>query len=77
MWNVLAKMDVLEELRVRLRPPLVGWIGPKERHILDSIWKLPKPLKVFDVEVPWISPGRGQETDEAGEKDACLEELNR
>ena len=66
MWSALLKMDALEELRVRVRPPQNGWIGMEERDILESMGKFPKPLKVFDVELPRISnTGTVHDPDEA------------
>ena len=65
MWNALLKMDALEELRVRVRPPHNDWAGSKESDILDSMRNFPKALKVFDVELPCINNGKFHEADDA------------
>lgn len=64
MWTALLEMDGLEELRVRIRPPHNGWVGPWESDVLASMRKFPKPLTVFDVELPRINTGSSHESDE-------------
>jgi hypothetical protein len=66
MWDIIATMQGLEEVRVRFRSSLHGWMGWKEKDILDPLWKVTRPLKVFDVEARWTTAEMGFETDEKG-----------
>lgn len=63
MWDVIAGMRGLEEVRVRFRAPWVGWTV---KGMLDPLWRVTKPLRVFVVEAPWIAEEMGSETDEEG-----------
>ena len=44
-------MEGLEEIRVRFRNPVEGWMGWSEEEVLRPLWKIRWPLKVFEVEV--------------------------
>ena len=50
-WDAVAKMAGLEEIRVRLRNPVEGWMGWSEEEVLRPLWNIRMPLKVFEVEV--------------------------
>jgi hypothetical protein len=63
MWDVIADMQSLEEVRVRFRSRFRGWMGWKEEDILDPLWKVTRPLKVFNVEAPWTAADMGYKTD--------------
>jgi hypothetical protein len=60
MWDVIANMQGLEEVRVRFRSRFHGWMGWKEEDILDPLWKVTRPLK---VEAPWTAADIGYKTD--------------
>jgi hypothetical protein len=66
MWDVIANMEGLEEVRVKFRSPFRTWMGWEERDVLDPLRKVTRPLRVFDVEAPWIAAEMGFETDEMG-----------
>ena len=64
MWEALLEMDGLEELRVRVRPPQSGGAGPWESDVIASMRTFPRPLKVFDVELPRVNTEISRESDE-------------
>jgi hypothetical protein len=43
-------MEGLEEIRVRFRNPVEGWMGWSEEEVFRPLWKIRRPLKVFEVE---------------------------
>ena len=52
MWDVIAGMQGLEEVRVRFRAPWMGWTV---KDMLDPLWRVKRPLRAFVVEAPWIA----------------------
>jgi hypothetical protein len=61
MWHVIADMQGLEKVRIRFRAPCVGWTV---EDVLDPLWSVTRPLRVFDVDAPWIAEEMGSEADE-------------
>jgi hypothetical protein len=49
-WEAVAKMEGLEEVRVRFRTLVEGWMGSSEREVLQQLWKVRREMKVFEVE---------------------------
>lgn len=68
MWDVIVNMQGLQEIRVRFRSPFHDWKGWKGKDILDPMWKIARPLKVFEVDAPWIAAEMSFETDETRKK---------
>jgi len=60
VWNIIAAMDNLIEVKVFLQDPgFPEWDGMQclclpEREILAPLWKVKRRLKVFDMNVPWV-----------------------
>jgi hypothetical protein len=50
MWNIIARMESLEQVRVTFRFPLDGWLGWSEKKVLDPLWEVTRPMRVFEVE---------------------------
>ena len=50
MWNIIARMVSLEQVRVTFRFPLRGWFGWSEKKVLDPLWEVTRPMRVFEVE---------------------------
>jgi len=51
MWDIIAEMQGLRKLRIKFRPPTIGfrdWVG---MDVLQPLWKVTGPLEVFEVEV--------------------------
>jgi len=49
MWNIIARMESLEQVRVTFRFPLDGWLGWSEKTVLDPLWEVTRPMRVFEV----------------------------
>lgn len=49
-WEAIAKMEGLQEIRVHFRNPTDGWMDLVEAKVLEPLWKVKTPLKVFEVE---------------------------
>lgn len=71
MWDTIAEMKGLEEIRVRFLE--MGYaaqvVKGKERVILEpmcavGVWR---DLRLFEVEVPWKAPDPSEEDDDVGE----------
>lgn len=43
-------MEGLKEIRVRFRSPAEGWMGWSEKEVLEPLFLVSGPLKVFEVE---------------------------
>ena len=65
MWDVITNMQG-QEVRVRLRSPFHGWIGWKWKDASGPQKKVTGPLKVFNVEAPWIAAEMDFKTDKVG-----------
>jgi hypothetical protein len=52
MWNLISAMHGLEEIRVSFRLLVDGWMGWTENEVLEPLYKVRQPLKVFEVEMP-------------------------
>lgn len=50
MWDIITGMESLEEIRVKFRFPLNGWLGWSEKKVLDPLWMVTRPIRVFEVE---------------------------
>jgi hypothetical protein len=50
MWDIITGMESLEEIRVKFRFPLNGWLGWSEKKVLDPLWMVTRPMRVFEVE---------------------------
>jgi hypothetical protein len=55
MWDVIAAMQGLEEVRVSFQLLINGWLGWTEEEILEPLWKVTMPLRIFEVEMPLSS----------------------
>ena len=64
MWDIIARMQGLEEIRVRFRFPVKGWLGWSEEEVLEPLWKFTRPMKVFEVNSRRASGFRDEETAE-------------
>jgi len=65
MWDVIASMQGLREVRVKFRAPWMGW---DEKDVLDPLWKVTRPMKLFDVDAPWLAAEMCCEKDVIGRK---------
>jgi hypothetical protein len=45
-------MQGLEEIRVRFQLLIDGWMGWTEKETLEPLYKVRRPLKVFEVVMP-------------------------
>ena len=45
-------MEGLEEIRVRFRSPVEGWMGWSENEVLEPLFMVIGPLRAFEVEAP-------------------------
>ncbi len=45
-------MQGLEEIRVKFQLTIDGWMGWNEKEVLEPLFKVTRPLKVFEVEMP-------------------------
>ncbi|RFU26991.1 hypothetical protein B7463_g9354, partial [Scytalidium lignicola] len=52
MWDIISTMQGLEEVRVNFQLLIDGWMGLTEKEILEPLYKVKQPLKVFEVEMP-------------------------
>jgi hypothetical protein len=50
MWNIFARMESLEQIRVTFQFPLDGWLGWSVKKVLDPLWEVTRPMRVFEVE---------------------------
>jgi len=50
MWVTISEMEGLEEIRVRLQFPSKTIFPWPETTILGPLWKLSKPMRVFEVD---------------------------
>jgi hypothetical protein len=50
MWDIIAGMEGLEQIRVRFRFPVKGGLGWSEEEVLEPLWKVTRPMKVFEVD---------------------------
>lgn len=50
-------MRGLEEIRVSFRLLIDGWMGWTEKEVLEPLYEVQQPLKVFKVEMP-LSAGK-------------------
>jgi hypothetical protein len=50
MWNIIARMESLEQVRVIFQFPLDGWLGWSVKKVLDPLWEVTRPMRVFEVE---------------------------
>jgi hypothetical protein len=50
MWDIIAEMEGLEEIRVRFQFPLKGWLGWSEKKVLEPLWNVTRPMRVFEVD---------------------------
>lgn len=57
MWNIISGMRGLEEIKVSFRLLIDGWMGWTEKQVLEPLYKVAQPLKIFEVEMP-LSSGR-------------------
>jgi len=55
MWNLIATMQGLEEIRVKFQLLVDGWMGWSEKEVLEPLFLVKRPLKVFEVEMPLSS----------------------
>jgi hypothetical protein len=65
MWDVIASMQGLKAVRVKFRATLIGW---DEKDVLDPLWKVTRPMELFDVDAPWLAAEMGCEKDVVGRK---------
>lgn len=68
LWNVISTMQGLEEIRVRFKLLINGWMGWTEKEALEPLYKVRQTLRVFEVKMPslskgWSSSGDKKETD--------------
>jgi hypothetical protein len=49
MWNIIARMESLEQIRVAFRFPLDGSLGWTDKKIMGPLWKVTRPMRVFEV----------------------------
>jgi len=61
MWDVIANMQNLEEVKVRFQALWMGWTV---NDMFDPLWMVTRPLRVFVVKAPWMAEEIGSETDE-------------
>ena len=54
-WNIISKMEGLEEIKVRFQLLIDGWMGWSEKEILEPLFSVRQALKVFEVELPLSS----------------------
>jgi len=52
MWDVISTMQGLEEIRVRFQLLIDGWMGWTEKEVLEPLYNVRQPLRVFEVEMP-------------------------
>jgi hypothetical protein len=50
-------MQGLEEIRVRFKLLINGWMGWTEKEVLEPLCKVRQTLRVFEVEMPSLSKG--------------------
>ncbi len=50
MWNTIARLESLEQVRVTFRFSLDGWLGWSVKKVLDPLWEVTRPMRVFEVE---------------------------
>ena len=62
MWVIIAGMEGLEEIRVRFRFLLEGWLGWSEEEVLEPLWNVTRPMRVFEVDTLTTTSFRGEET---------------
>ncbi|KAH8799709.1 hypothetical protein F5884DRAFT_810959 [Xylogone sp. PMI_703] len=71
MWTIVSGMQGLEEIRVRFQLTIDGWMGWSEREVLEPLYGVKQPLKVFEVEMPALSDAKGcSDGEEEEERDA-------
>jgi hypothetical protein len=64
VWNIIAAMDNLIELKVFLQDPgFPEWDGMQciccvEKDMLAPLWKVKRRLRVFEMNVPWVDLGK-------------------
>jgi hypothetical protein len=49
MWDVIANMQDLEEVKVRFQALWMGWTV---KDMFDPLWKVTRPLKFFVAKAP-------------------------
>jgi hypothetical protein len=54
MWELVANLAGLKELRVKFKFPIRGWMGWSEREVLKPLRHVTIPLEEFTVEVPTL-----------------------
>jgi hypothetical protein len=55
MWNVISTIQGLEEIRVSFRLDFDGWMGWTEEEVLEPLYLVRWPLKVFEVKMSAVS----------------------
>lgn len=53
MWDSISTMLGLEEVRIRFQLLIDGWMGWTEQEVLEPLYNVKQPLRVFEVEMPW------------------------
>lgn len=61
-------MQGLEEIRVSFRLLIDGWMGWTEDEVLEPLYGVRQPLKVFEVEMPSSSGKSGAKVDHIEKK---------
>ncbi|RDW57608.1 hypothetical protein BP6252_13690 [Coleophoma cylindrospora] len=53
MWEYISTMSGLEIVRVRFQLLIHGWMGWTEQEILEPLYNVKQPLRIFEVDMPW------------------------
>jgi hypothetical protein len=62
MWDIIAGMEGLEVIRVRFQFPLKVWFGWSEKKVLEPLWNVTRPMRVFEVDPRTAIGFRHEET---------------
>jgi hypothetical protein len=62
MWEIIAGMEGLEEIRVKFEFPLKAWLGWSEEKVLEPLWNVTRPMRVFQIDLRRAPGFRYEET---------------